>query len=204
MRNLSLIVLLLILATNCNQNKNKTLLQMKNQIELYNTFDSNNHLQPVFDKISFDTLHSWEFGWAILEPINIAPNREQEKLLSKRLSPGQKALYFFWYLDEEVTNGGFIQFYWNDFRKYLPPIIDGLNLIGDKNLLDLIQKADQQYFKYKDKFVFQRNKDDWKPLYDSLKEFSIFDSTYYSIHDKSMDLMEQYARQHTSEFVKFK
>jgi uncharacterized protein YwqG len=32
---------------------------------------------------------------------------------SKRLSPGQKALFFIWYLDAEVTNGGFIQFYWN-------------------------------------------------------------------------------------------
>ena len=83
---------------------------MDNSIELYNTFESDNQLKPDFEKSTFDNLHSWDLGWAILRPINIAADKNQEKLLSKRLSPGQKLLYFFWYLDAEVTNGGFLQF----------------------------------------------------------------------------------------------
>jgi len=177
---------------------------MESTSELYNTFDKEHHLQPVFNKEKFDTLHSWDFGWAILEPINIAHNKEMEIQLSKRLSPGQKALYFFWYLDAEVTNGGFIQFYWNDYRKYIPPIIEGLKLTGDKELLDLIYKVDKQYLDNKDKFDSQREKDDWKPLYDAMKEFEVFDSIYYKIHDKSMELIEQYTRKYPSEFIKLK
>ena len=172
-------------------------------MELYNTFDTSDHLQPLFDKTTFDTLHSWGFGWAVLEPINIAKGKEDEKLLVKRFSPGQKALYFFWYLDAEVTNGGFIQFYWNDNRKYLPPIIDGLKLIGDISMLDLVNKADSEYLKHKEQFILQRQKDDWQPLYDSLIKFDDYDCTYYLTYDKTMELIEKYARQHPDEFVKF-
>ena len=173
-------------------------------MELYNTFDKDNHLKPLFDKTKFDTLHGWNFGWAVLEPINIAEGKDDEKLLAKKFSPGQKALYFVWYLDAEVTNGGFIQFYWNDNRKYLSPIIDGLKLIGDSSMLDLVDKADKEYLANKDKFILQRQKNDLEPLYDSLKNFDDYDSVYYATHDKTMELIEKYARQNPEEFVKFK
>src|ERR1700761_4202302 len=108
----------------------------------YTIFDENNHLQSLFDKTEFDNLRGWDFGWAMLEPINIAESRDEDAELSKRLSPGQKALYFFWYLDSAVINGGFIQFYWNGYREYLPTIINGLKLIGDNEMLLLIDSVD--------------------------------------------------------------
>ena len=177
---------------------------MDNSKELYNTFDKNNHLLPDFNKSAFDTLHSWDFGWAILEPIDIATDKENEIKLSKRFSSGQKALYFFWYLDEEVRNGGFIQFYWNGYRQFIPPILDGLKLIGDTELIDLVKKADQEYLVNKDKFILQREKQDWEPLYNDLKEFEKFDQQYYKIQDKTMALIEKYARQNQTEFVNLK
>lgn len=173
-------------------------------MELYNSFDRSNHLQPLFDKTIFDTSHNWDFGWTLLQTINIAKSKDDNKLLSTRFSPGQKALYFFWYLDAEVTNGGFMQFYWNGYRQYLPPIIDGLKLIGDTSMLDLVNKADDEYLKHKEQFILQRQKDDWQPLYDSLKKFEGYDSVYYATHDKMMELIERYARQHSEEFVKLK
>jgi hypothetical protein len=197
-------ILILVLLFGCGQLNNKNSGFFESSTELYSTYDKDYHLQPEFYKSEFDTLHMWDFGWAILKPINIATDEVSENQLSKRLSPGQKALYFFWYLDAEVTNGGFIQFYWNDYRKYLSPILDGLKLIGDEELIDLIDKADKQYIANKQKFDLQRGKDDWEPLYDSLKEFDVFDSIYYKIHDKSMALIEEYVRHHPSEFVKLK
>lgn len=172
-------------------------------MELYNSFDAINHLQPLFDKTTFDTSHGWDFGWVVLEPINIADSKDDNKLLTTRFSPGQKALYFFWYLDAQVMSGGFVQFYWNGFRKYLPPIIEGLKLIGDTSMLDLVSKADDEYLKHKELFILQRQKDDWQPLYDGLKNFEEYDSIYYTTHDRTMELIEKYAREHTSDFVKF-
>lgn len=173
-------------------------------VELYNIFEKENHLRPDFKKSTFDTLHGWDLGWELLEPINIAKNETHEKKLAKRFSPGQKALYFTWYLDAEVTNGGFIQFFWNYDRHYMAPIIDGLELIGDTTMLMLVTKADAEYQKYKKEFDQQKKKNDMSSLYDKLKSFERFDETYYATHDKMMELIEAYARKHPDEFIKFK
>lgn len=162
--------------------------------------DPSNQLRPELSKTQFDTLKSWDLGWFLLEPINIAKDVNDEVQLARRFSKGQKALYFFLFLDAEVTNGGFIQFYWNGRDMYLPPIIEGLKLIGDKELLDLVDKADKEFEINKKKFEDQREKDDWEPLYDNLNKFDEYDSIYYKIHDKTMTLIEKYAREHPNEF----
>src|SRR5262245_38855970 len=116
-------------------------------METYSTFNKSNHLRPDFSKHKFETLQSWEFGWELLQQINIATNQEDsEAELSRRLSPGQKALYFFWYLDGQVTNGGFIQFYWNGYRKYYSAILQGLQLICDDDMLQLVKNAEKEFF----------------------------------------------------------
>jgi hypothetical protein len=168
--------------------------------QLYNTFDKENHLLPLFDKKIFTDLHDWEFGWALLQPINIAKNAEDDKTLTQRFSPGQKALYFIWYLDGQVTNGGFIQFYNNNYRKYLPPIIEGLKLIGDSEMLVLIEKVDKEYISHKDIFI---EKKDAETLYEILPQFDEYDAVYFSIHDNTMKLIEKYARDNYKEFVRF-
>ena len=170
-------------------------------METYNVFDKENHFCPTITKVEFENLHSWDFGWAVLEGINTASGDEAEKKLSKRLSPGQKALYFFWYLDAQVTNGGFIQFYWNGYRKYLTAITEGLRLIDDKELLNLLEMADKEYQSNKGKFDLQQTEGDSEPLYDQLTKFDEYDSLYYKTHHNTMELLEQYIRKNTDEFV---
>ncbi|MFP5042919.1 DUF4375 domain-containing protein [Parasediminibacterium sp. JCM 36343] len=199
-----LTLFLLITIIGCGQTKVNTDKTVEPTMELFNAFDKDNHLQPHFDKTKFDTLHGWKFGWAVLQPINIAKDDEDEKLLSRRLTPGQKALYFIWYLDAQVTNGGFIQFYWNDYRKYLPPIIDGLKLIGDTSMIVLVEKVDKAYLANEDRFLLQKQKNDIEPLYDSLKHFDDYDKIYYQSHNNTMLLIEKYARKNSTEFVIFK
>jgi hypothetical protein len=71
-------------------------------------------------------------------------------------------------------------------------------------MLDLVNKADEEYLKHKEQFVLQRQKDNWQPLYDSLKKFEDYDGKYYLLHDRTMELIEKYAKQYPDEFVKFK
>ena len=171
---------------------------------LYNTFEKENHLQREFEKTEFDTLNSWDFGWAILEQINIAADKESELLLSHRFSPGQKAIYFFWYLDGEVTNGGFIQFFWNGNRQYLPPIVDGLKLICDDKMLKLVQKADAIYLENQQKFELENSQENFEKRYNELSDFEDLDTIYYDIHEDTMNLIEKYARKNPTEFVNLK
>ena len=169
---------------------------------MYNQFDSANHLKPEFSKKLFQELTGSDLGWELLKPINIATDTEESELeLSKRLSPGQKALYFFWYLDGQVTNGGFIQFYWNGYRKYMEPILEGLKLIGDKSMYELVKKADNEYLANEDKFIKYQELDDSEPLYDQLTQFDEFDEAYYEQNDTTMSSIESYARKYPEEFV---
>jgi hypothetical protein len=188
-------ILFLGLLVSCGQQNASEL-----RVNYWDKEDPSNQLRPELNKTQFDTLKSWDLGWFLLEPINIAADLDEEVEIAKRFSKGQKALYFFWFLDAEVTNGGFIQFYWNGRDMYLPPIIEGLKLIGDKELLDLVEKAEKEFGLHKEKFHEQREKDDWEPLYDNLKKFEEYNSIYYEIHDKTMALIEKYAREHPQEF----
>jgi len=172
-------------------------------MEAFDIFDKAEHLQPNFDKIIFDSLHRWDLGWELLSLINVADSPDENKELSRRFSPGQKALYFFWYLDGAVTNGGFVQFYWNNYRHYLPTIQNGLLLIGDEPMIKLIHDADRVYFEHRQLFVAQLQKADWAPLYKK-EIFNEFDNTYYQLHDNTMDLIEKYVRVNPDEFVKLK
>ena len=173
-------------------------------METSNIFENENHFIPSIEKSKFDNFHRWELGWAILEPINIASTKREEKVLIKQLSAGQKALYFFWYLDSQVRNGGFIQFYWNEYNKYLQSIRDGLILLKDIKMLELVGRADKEYIKHRKYFLEMKEKSNSESLYDNLSGFDELDETYYSIHHHTMDLFENYIRDNPDAFVKLK
>ncbi len=170
----------------------------------FDIFEKENHLKPDFNKSEFEELNSWDFGWAILEPINSATDKESEIALSKRFSPGQKSLYFFWYLDSEVANGGFIQFYWNENKKYIAPILKGLKLIGDKEMIALVEKADKIFLKNQSKFEVEDTQKNFERLYNEITEFEELDLQFFEIHDNTMDLIEKYIRENVGEFVNVK
>jgi hypothetical protein len=162
--------------------------------------DPSNQLRPEMSKQQFDNLTSWELGWFLLEPINKAMDDQHEIELAKQFSRGQKALYFFWFLDGQVTNGGFIQFYWNGYDRYLPAIKEGLKLIGDNAMLELVDKAENEFILNIKDFIKQRRLDDSEPLYNNLTKFDEYDTAYYEIHDRTIGLIEKYAREHPDDF----
>ncbi|MGY4539557.1 hypothetical protein ACVW0P_003992 [Mucilaginibacter sp. UYNi724] len=149
----------------------------------FTIFEIENHLRPDFSTSEFETLNGWDFGWEILSTINIAESSDDDDELSKRFSPGQKALYFFWYLDGAVANGGFKQFYDHNYGKYLPTIKNGLALVGDIELLSLVDKVERAYL-------------------ENQKTFDEYNASYFQLHDNTMAIIEKYARANVEEFVK--
>ena len=185
--------------TNSNSKNNTT--KSSKQFE---SSDSLSQLRPLFDKVKFDTIHGFDFGWALLEPINISKNRSDDRQLAKRFSPGQKALYFIWYLDDQVTNGGFVQFYLNGYGEYIPQIKDGLKLIGDSTLLSLVEKTNIEYLTHQNEIDSYKEKSDWQPLNEKPFKFDSYDNIYFASNKKMMNLIEKYARKHPDDFVQFK
>ncbi len=171
------------------------------RINYWDTFDSSSHLKPAINRNDFESQKVWDLGWLLLEPIDKSQGEENEVELAKSFSPGQKALYFFWYLDGQVTNGGFVHFYYNGYDRFLPPIKQGLKLVGDTTMLEMVEQADSYYMK--NRVVFEKYVDynDYENLVKELPGFEELDTKYYQLHDRTMSLIEKHARQHPEEFA---
>lgn len=176
--------------------------QNKQQDDPYSKFDKTAHYRPKLSKGDFFRLTGFDFGWFILEPIsNFIKDRDGEITKGKSLSYGQKALYYWWYVDAQVTNGGFVQFYFNDYGHYVPTIIKSLEHIGDRKMADLIQRADNIYQKNKKLIDKAREKDLFdSDLYERLEELSKLDSEYYKLNEKTMTRLVKYIRKNPNEF----
>ncbi|WP_178988265.1 DMP19 family protein [Winogradskyella schleiferi] len=173
----------------------------QNENDPYWEFNENNHFRPQLNKGDFYKLSGYDFGWFVLEPLsNFVEDKEHEIEKTKSFSYGQKALYYWWYLDAQVTNGGFVQFYYNGYESYVPTIIKGMEYIGDKKMADLVKRADKIYQKNK-KLVDKAQESDLfgSDIYDRLDELSFLDDEYYDINEKTMLLLENYIRKNPSE-----
>lgn len=173
----------------------------QNDNDTYWKFDKSEHFRPKLNKGEFYKLSGFDFGWFVLEPISkFIKDKDHEIERGKSLSYGQKALYYWWYLDAQVTNGGFVQFYYNGYAKYVPTIIKGLEHIGDIEMTNLVKKADKIYQKNK-KLMDKAQESDLfgSDLYDRLDEMSLLDDKYYEINVKTMSLIENYIRKNPNE-----
>lgn len=175
--------------------------QDKPKQDPYWDFDKQTHFRPELNIGDFFKLTAFDFGWFVLEPIlKFVKDRDHEVEKGKSLSYGQKALYYWWYIDGQVTDGGFVQFYYNGYGYYVPTIIKSLEYIGDKKMTELIQRAENIYQKNKKLMDKAREKDLFgSDLYERLEEMSALDDEYYKLNDKTMSKIEKYIRKNPNE-----
>lgn len=175
--------------------------QDKPKQDPYWVFEKQTHFRPKLNKGDFFKLTGFDFGWFVLKPISkFVKNIDHEVEKSKSLSYGQKALYFWWYIDGQVTNGGFVQFYYNGYGSYVPTIIKSLQYIGDIKMADLIQRAENIYQKHIKLMNRAKQKDLFgSDLYEKLEEMSALDHEYYKLNDKTMTKIEKYIRKNPNE-----
>jgi len=174
---------------------------LENVVNPYDGYTANHQLRPPINRFEFYRTTGFELGWLLLRPINIAQVPEEEPELVKQFSAGQKALYFWWFVDAEVTNGGFVQFYYNKKERYIPAVLKGLKHVGAIEMEALISKAHQAFKEGKTEIENARNKSLLNPdLYKRLKGLTALDEEYHALRDKTMGQIEEYARQHPQEF----
>ena len=122
--------------------------QSKPKNDPYWEYNKEKHFIAKVNKGDFFKLTGFDFGWFMLEPItDFIQDNEHEIENGKSLSYGQKALYYWWYVDAQVKNGGFTQFYYNEYGQYAPTIIKALKHIGDNNMAELVNRSYELYLK---------------------------------------------------------
>lgn len=176
--------------------------QNQSKNDLYWEFDKSKHFRPKLNKSEFFKLTEFDFGWFILEPISEYIQDEKGELKKgNTLSYGQKALYYWWYVDAQVTNGGFTQFYYNDHGKYVPTIIKGLKHIGDNKMAELVNRSYELYLKENKKIQDARKGglEEFSNLYKEIKDFDELDDKYYILNEQTMNIIENYIRSNPNE-----
>jgi len=168
----------------------------------YWNFDESKHFRPKLDKGEFFKLTGFDFGWYVLEPISEYIKDEKGELKKgNTLSYGQKALYYWWYVDAQVTNGGFTQFYYNGYGKYVPTIIKGLKHIGDNKMAGIVNRSYEIYLKENKKIKDARKGglQEFSNLYKEIEDFDELDNEYYDLNEKTMKIIEKYVRKNPNE-----
>lgn len=169
----------------------------------YWNFDESKHFRPNLDKGEFFKLTGFDFGWYVLEPISeYIKDVKGELKKGNTLSFGQKALFYWWYVDAQVANGGFTQFYYNGYGKYVPTIIKGLNHIGDNKMAGIVNRSYEIYLRENKKIKDARigGLQEFSNLYKEIEEFEELDDEYYDLNEKTMKIIERYVRKNPNEF----
>lgn len=169
----------------------------------YWEFNEVMHYRPKLNKGDFFRLSGYDFGWFVLEPLSdYIKDFEGELTKGKELSYGQKALYYWWYVDSQVTNGGFTQFYFNDYGKYAPTIIKSLRYIGENQMAELINRSYELYLKENRKIKDARDGtlESFSNLYKEIKDFEDLDNEYYNLNEQTIKNIEIYIRRNPNDF----
>lgn len=176
--------------------------QSKPKNDPYWEFNKIEHFRPNLNKGDFFKLTDFDFGWFVLEPISEYIQDEKGELKKgQNLSYGQKALYYWWYVDGQVNNGGFTQYYYNGYGKYTPTIIKALKHIGDDKMAELVNRSYELYLKENRKIKDARlgGWEEFSNLYKEIKDFDDLDDEYYNLNSLTMKNIENYIRNNPNE-----
>lgn len=147
------------------------------------------NIRPAIDLGDFYQLKGEKFCWLILAPIAYRIHQSDDKEAAiRKLSDGQKALFYWWYLKTH-TGWGLGRFLELGFGGYLPIIIDGLKLIGNKEGVKLLEEVysaiskEASHYSLEDTLLEKFNKEQ----YDSFSENEV--------------LFEEYIRANPDDFI---
>ena len=171
---------------------------MKDEFAL---FDKENHFKPKINKAKFYSLEGYDFCWYIIQQIEKQSPKISQKELSKYLSVGQKTIWFWWYIDGQVTNGGFSQLYYNGYHNYVPAAIAGLKALGILEAAEIINDS----YKFYKKNYKKIHSDKYKGFFgtDIYKDFSFLDNLsdkYFEIYKRIPIQISAFAKQNPDEF----
>lgn len=180
-------------------NEDKILIDGKLKEDFFNKTDPENQVRPEVLLIDYYRLNNMDLNWIILDPMSRAVTEYSEKNKSdlaesiKITSPEQKLLYFWWYLDGQVTNGGFSQFLFNGYDRYFQPILNGLKLLPNKIYYELVEKVYLFYLK-EQMGIVDKGKIE--------KFLSDANAEYFKINEQLYKDVENFIRDNQSKFIK--
>jgi Domain of unknown function (DUF4375) len=156
--------------------------------QVLDTTSDDNLLQVVFDNISEKLPNDYE--------------KEYETVVTWNKS--RQAIYMIWWLEAQVNNGGYNQFYSNSIGQFYKHLPDALTLIGATKFADLTKRANDTYQKENKKIT--QHQDGTIGGYSKSYEdnpLNKYDDEFYRLY-KVENLQQKqvdYIKKHKTEFL---
>lgn len=98
-----------------------------------------------------------------------------------------------WFLDSEVNNGGFNQFYWNSAGEFALEALEGLETIGADKRASILEAANSEFPNGKPSENREKRQQELELIEQSFaSKLDGLDSEYYACKEDVVDLLAQY------------
>ncbi len=165
--------------------------------------------RKIYEKLSteiFETIPDDKLEQVIMDNIDTNFEKGEQYTLEKisKLTKGQQAVFSTWWLEAEVNNGGFNQFYFNSSGQYAEMAEIGFKTIGAEKFSELTSRANK-IFKENKKRLEEFDDGTMESFSESYKNNPLndLDTEFYKLYDseKISDLRIKYIRENINEFT---
>ena len=165
--------------------------------------------RPIYKELSIeilDSIHDNDLEQTVIDNIyeQVGDDYNQEFSNVQKLTKGQQAMFSVWWVEAEVNNGGFNQFYFNSSGQYAEMAVAGFELFGAKKHADLMRRANKIYTENRERLE-EFDDGTMESFSESYKEnpLNALDEEFYELSNSESlnQLRIAYIRQHPSEFT---
>lgn len=155
----------------------------------FESIDDNVLVQTIFDYISENVIKE--------DYVNEYKN-------IKNLSEGMQYVWAIWWLEAEVNNGGFNQYFYNTSGQFAEEAYKGCLAIGANKTAEIVNSAVLTIFQEMDLYKKTKEAGTIEAFMDSYKETKLgqFDDEFYKYEDDISGLLTKYIRNNPEMFVR--
>ncbi len=154
--------------------------------------------ESIDDKILVQTIFDYMSENVVKE------DYENEYTNIKNLSEGMQYVWAIWWLEAEVNNGGFNQFFYNSSGQFAEEAYKGCLAIGANKTAEIVNSAVLTLFQEMDLYKKTKEAGTIEAFMDSYKDTKLgqFDDEFYKYEDDISGLLTKYIRNNLEMFVK--
>ncbi|WP_405568970.1 DMP19 family protein [Winogradskyella sp. Asnod2-B02-A] len=165
--------------------------------------------RKIYEKLSPEILTNIpddKLEQAIMDNIDTNFENGEHYTLDKmsKLTKGQQAVFSTWWLEAEVNNGGFNQFYFNSSGQFAEMAEIGFKTIGAEKFSELTLRANSIFTENKERLE-EFDDGTMKSFSESYKDNPLndLDTEFYKLYDSEniSDLRIKYIRENNKEFI---
>ncbi len=137
----------------------------------------------------------------LVTPLHEELYRRQDFNFLDVLSTGQQLILSYDYLQQQVDQGGFIQFLVNGYAGLLPEMPGWLLEVGATEMAAVIDGVLKIYVLNIAIFRTEMTTREFAKLYEELKEFEVSEQRFHALRKSTLSAMMSYAKEHMEDFV---